>query len=148
LAVLTTANNSFNWTLAARVLCNILSDERMCLSFTIAADPRQRCHSRVRVPRDSWRYCTVWDPILPQPGGPVPRIYIPQEQGAQLYPPAPGSLLVASYVWRGYGGGIRSRLHTGFSSHYSIHLAFNIFTSRCLVLGPNNTLFYSCHCRP
>jgi hypothetical protein len=26
----------------------------MGLSFTIAVDPRQRCHSQVRVPRDSW----------------------------------------------------------------------------------------------
>jgi hypothetical protein len=33
--------------------CNILSDERMGLSFTIAAGPRQRGHSRVPVPRDS-----------------------------------------------------------------------------------------------
>jgi hypothetical protein len=31
-----------------------LSDERMGLSFTIAAGPRQRSHSRVQVPRDSW----------------------------------------------------------------------------------------------
>jgi hypothetical protein len=28
----------------------------MGLSFTIAAGPRQRSHSRVRVPRDSWPY--------------------------------------------------------------------------------------------
>jgi hypothetical protein len=35
-------------------LCNILSDEMMGLSFTIAADPRQRGHSQVRIPRDSW----------------------------------------------------------------------------------------------
>jgi hypothetical protein len=30
-----------------------LSDERMGLSFTISAGPRQRRHSQVRVPRDS-----------------------------------------------------------------------------------------------
>jgi hypothetical protein len=34
-------------------LCNILSYERMDLSFTIAAGPRQGSHSRVRVPRNS-----------------------------------------------------------------------------------------------
>jgi hypothetical protein len=34
-------------------LYNILSDERMGLSFTISAVPRQRSHSRARVPRDS-----------------------------------------------------------------------------------------------
>jgi hypothetical protein len=38
------------------------------------------------------------------PGGPGPRIYIPQEQG---------SLFVASYGLQGYGGGIRNRLHAG-----------------------------------
>jgi hypothetical protein len=27
---------------------------------------------------------TVSDPTLPQPGGPGPRIYIPQEQGGQV----------------------------------------------------------------
>jgi leucyl aminopeptidase (aminopeptidase T) len=32
-------------------LSNILFDERMGLSFTIAAGPRQRGHSHVRVPR-------------------------------------------------------------------------------------------------
>jgi hypothetical protein len=31
-----------------------LSDERASLPFTIAAGHRQRSHSRVRVPRDSW----------------------------------------------------------------------------------------------
>jgi hypothetical protein len=34
-------------------LCNMLSDERVGLSFTIAAGPRQLSHSQVRVPRDS-----------------------------------------------------------------------------------------------
>jgi hypothetical protein len=33
--------------------CNILSDERMVLSFTIASGPRERIHSRVKVPRVS-----------------------------------------------------------------------------------------------
>jgi hypothetical protein len=36
-----------------------ISDERMALSFTIAADRRQRSHSRVRVQRDSRPYFTV-----------------------------------------------------------------------------------------
>jgi hypothetical protein len=45
--------------------CWALSDERMGLSFTIAADPRQRTHSRVRVPWDSRSYFTVWDSRLP-----------------------------------------------------------------------------------
>jgi hypothetical protein len=53
----------------------------MGLSFTIAAAPRQRSHSQVRVPRDSWTYFTLSDSRLPQRGGPGPCIYIPQEQG-------------------------------------------------------------------
>jgi hypothetical protein len=57
------------------------SDKRTGMSFTIAAEPRQRSHSRVRVPRDSWLYFTVSDSRLPQPGGPGPRIYIPPGTG-------------------------------------------------------------------
>jgi hypothetical protein len=42
-----------------------LSDERMGLSFTIAAGRRERSHSRF-----------VSDSRLPQPGGPGPHIYV------------------------------------------------------------------------
>jgi hypothetical protein len=42
-----------------------LSDERTGLSFTIAASPRQRSHSRVRVPWDSRPYFTVTDSRIP-----------------------------------------------------------------------------------
>jgi hypothetical protein len=42
-----------------------LSDERMGLSFTIAAGPHQRSHSGVRVPWDSRPYFTVSDLRLP-----------------------------------------------------------------------------------
>jgi hypothetical protein len=49
-----------------------------------------------------------------QPGGPGPSIYIPQEQGGPVTPQALGSLFVASYDSRGYGGGIRTRLHAGY----------------------------------
>jgi hypothetical protein len=41
-----------------------LSDERTGLSFTIATDPRQRSHCRVRVPWDSRLYFTVSDSRL------------------------------------------------------------------------------------
>jgi hypothetical protein len=37
----------------------VLSDERTGLSFKIAAGPRQRSHSRVPVPWDSWPYFTA-----------------------------------------------------------------------------------------
>jgi hypothetical protein len=55
-----------------------LSDERTGLLFTIAAGPRQRSHSRVRVPRDCFRFETR------KAGGPVTVFISPQEQrGAQ-----------------------------------------------------------------
>jgi hypothetical protein len=95
-------------TVAGLLMWGALSDERTCLSFIIAAGPRQLSHSRVRVPRDTLSYFTVSDSILPKPGGPGPRIYIPQEQGIQFIPP--GTLLVASYDSQGYGGGFRTRL--------------------------------------
>jgi hypothetical protein len=102
-----------NWTLAVIVLCNILSHERMGLSFTIAAGPCQRSHSQVRVPRDSWPYFTVSDSRLTQPRRPGSCIYISQ---------ALGSLFVASYDSQGYGGGIRPRLHTRI-----LYLPFTIY---------------------
>jgi hypothetical protein len=74
-------------------------------TFTIAAGPRQRCHSRVRVPRDSWPYFTVSDSRLPQPGRPSPLIYISQEQGGPVIPPGTGFpfhrfLRLAGLRWR------------------------------------------------
>jgi hypothetical protein len=102
----------FNWTLAVHSLCNILSDERMGLSFTITAGPHQRSHFQVRVPRNSRPHFTVSDSILAQPGGPGPHIYIPRNRVARLYPQALGFLFVTFYDSQGYGGGIRSRLHT------------------------------------
>jgi hypothetical protein len=58
-------------------------------------------------------YSLIWD--SPQPGGPFPRIYIPQEQGGAVIPPRTGSLFVASYDSQGYyGGGILTHLHTGW----------------------------------
>jgi hypothetical protein len=62
-----------------------VSDERTGLSFTSAAGPRQRSHSRIRVLWDSRPYFTVSD----------------------------SRLFLASYDSQGYGGGIRPRLHTG-----------------------------------
>jgi hypothetical protein len=85
----------------------------MGLSFTIAAGPRQRIHSQVRVPRDSWPYLTVSDSRLRQHGVQSPCIYeyIAWNRVAQLYLQALGSIFVASYDSQGYGGGIRTRLH-------------------------------------
>jgi hypothetical protein len=65
-------------------------DEGTGLPFTISACPRQRSHSRVWVPRDSWPYFTVSESRLPQPGGPGPRIFIPQDQSGPVIPPGTG----------------------------------------------------------
>jgi hypothetical protein len=45
---------------------------------------------------------------------------------AQLYPRALGSLFIASYDSRGYGGGILTRLHTGNSNlHYILNILYS-----------------------
>jgi hypothetical protein len=109
-------------TVASLLMWGALSDEKTGLSFTIAAGPRPRSHSWVRVPRDSWPYFTVSDLRLLQPGGPGSRIYvyIPQEQ---LYSQALGSLFFASYDSLGYGIGIRTHLHMDTSSQSQRHIA-------------------------
>jgi hypothetical protein len=71
-------------------LCDILSDERMGLLFTIAAGPRQYSHFQVWVPQDSWPHFAVSNSRLPQPGGPGPHICIPQEHGVPVIPPGTG----------------------------------------------------------
>jgi hypothetical protein len=59
----------------------------------------------VRVPRYSTPYFTVSNSRLPKPGGPGPRIYIPQEQGGPVLAPGPGFpfrrlLRLAGSRWR------------------------------------------------
>jgi hypothetical protein len=87
-------------TVASLLMRGALSYERMGLSFTIYGGPRQRWHSRVRVPRDSWPYFTVSDLRLPQLGGPGPLFISPRNRVAQLYPQALGSLSVAPTIRR------------------------------------------------
>jgi hypothetical protein len=55
-------------------------------------------------------------PILDSPNleGHVPVFISPRNKVAQIYPQALGSLSVASYDSQGYGGGILTRLHTGY----------------------------------
>jgi hypothetical protein len=74
-------------TVSCLLMWGALSGENAGLSFTTAGGPRQRSHFRVWAPRDSWPYFTVSNSRLPQPGGPGPRIYIPQEQGGPVIPP-------------------------------------------------------------
>jgi hypothetical protein len=93
-------------------LRNILYDERVDLSFTIAAGHRQHSQSRVRVSRKSCHI--LLSQILDSPNlvGQVPVFIFPSNRGAQLYPQARGSLFVAFYDSQGYGG-IRPSLHVG-----------------------------------
>jgi hypothetical protein len=51
-------------TVVGLLMWGVLSDETTGLSFTFSAGPRQRSHSRVRVPWCSWRYFTVSDSRL------------------------------------------------------------------------------------
>jgi hypothetical protein len=60
-------------TVADLLILGALSVERMGLSFTIPAGPRQRSHFRVRVPYDSWPYLTVSDSRLPFSSPPTTR---------------------------------------------------------------------------
>jgi hypothetical protein len=50
---------------------------------------------------------------LPQPRGPGPLIFIPQEQGSLFYLRPLCSLFASSYDSQGYGGGTLTHLHTG-----------------------------------
>jgi hypothetical protein len=62
----------------------------MCLSYIIAAGPRQRSQSQVRVPQGSWPHFTVSDSRLPKPGGAGSHIYIPKEKGDPVIPSGTG----------------------------------------------------------
>jgi hypothetical protein len=50
-------------TVARLLMWGALSDERTGLLFTIAAGPRQRSHSQIRLPQDSWPrfYCLKFE---------------------------------------------------------------------------------------
>jgi hypothetical protein len=98
-------------TVAGLLMWGALPDERTGRSFTIALDPLHCSYSWVRVLQDSWRYFTVSDSTVPQPGGPVPFIYIPQEQDGPIILQALGSSFVPSNDSQGYGGCVRTRLH-------------------------------------
>jgi hypothetical protein len=89
----------FNWILTVTVF----SIERMGLSFTIAAGPRQRSCSRVHALQDSWPYFTVSNSRLPQPGGLGPRIYIVQEQGDPVIHPSTGCCVSILQIYSLHG---------------------------------------------
>jgi hypothetical protein len=73
----------------------------MGLSFTIAAGPRQRSHSQVRVPRDSWLHLLSQIRNSPNLEDQVPVFISLRKKVTQLYPQALGSFFEASYDSQG-----------------------------------------------
>jgi hypothetical protein len=141
-----------------------LSNERTGLSFTTTAGPRQRSHSRVRVPWNSWPYFTVSDWRLHQPWGSGPYIYIPgigwpsyklRNWNPFVSPPTirrsrmevfePAFIL---YYWgcircRGEvlivqlpsKGRLFSRHYSGFNPHVTLHLPIGLIVTTDDMLG-------------
>jgi hypothetical protein len=68
----------------------ISSNERTGVSFSIAADTRQRSHFQVRIPRELWPHFTVSDLSLPKPRRPGPLIYIRQKHDRPIMPSGMG----------------------------------------------------------
>jgi hypothetical protein len=66
------------------LMWGVITDERVYLSFAIAAGPRQPNHFRIWAPLDSWSYFTLSNLRLPQHEGPGPHIYTPRKRIAQL----------------------------------------------------------------
>jgi hypothetical protein len=60
------------------------SDERTGLSFKVAAGPRQRSHTRLRVPWNSRRYFTLSDSRLPFSSPPTTH-----RATMEVFPPPP-----------------------------------------------------------
>jgi hypothetical protein len=123
-------------TVADLLMWSTLSDKRTSLSFSTDTGPRQRDHSRVRVPRDSWPKFAVSDSRRSQPWGPGPHIYIPQKQGGLVILSATG-FLFRRLLWL---AGLRSTraLTLSKSNLESEFLLHNIYKSRPYVTG--NTL--------
>jgi hypothetical protein len=74
----------FNDNLPSQSYFNILPDERMGMSFTIAAGPRQRSHSQVRVSQDACPHFTFHIRDSPHLEGHVPVFISPKNRVAQL----------------------------------------------------------------
>jgi hypothetical protein len=113
----------------------------MGLSFTIAAGPRQRSHSEVRVPLVSWPHFTASDSRLHLPGGPGPCIYIPQEQDDPVIPPGTGFpfrclLRLAGLRWRywnppPHGMGVFTFPNNIFISTIALSVVLLVFLLKC-----------------
>jgi hypothetical protein len=103
-----------------------LSDERMGLYYTHklllgpakAVTLRSKCHS-------THGHILLSLMRLPQPGGPGPRIYIPQEQGGYTPPKVKVTL--------------RPTDHLGPETNFSISLRFSFTVTVCYVVAPSLT---------
>jgi hypothetical protein len=125
---------------------NNWQNERIGLSFTIAAGPRQGGDSQVRVPRDSWPYFAVSDPRLPQPDGPGHLTYIPQDQGGPVISPGIGfpfrrllelgratmEVFKPASTHPTYNSSARTTVENTVSSCTSIYLCWFFVVERCL----------------
>jgi hypothetical protein len=66
-------------------------------------------------------YCLRFE--APETWGPGPRIYTPQEQSDPVIPPGTGFPFLHSYDSKGYGGVIRTSLHTRSSTDSLLQLS-------------------------
>jgi hypothetical protein len=107
-------------TAASLLMWSALSDERTSLSFTIAADPRQCCHSRVRVLWDSRTYSTVSDSRLPFSSPPTTR-----RVTVEVYDPA------STQQWFYYGFSNEVFLITTFHGPWRKH-SLSVVRKACL----------------
>jgi hypothetical protein len=73
---------------------------------------------------------------LPQPGGPGPCVYIPQEQGGLVIPLGSGVPFVASYDSQSYVGCILTSLHTGQAVYVYGLLTLTFSAKSLYLLGP------------
>jgi hypothetical protein len=110
-----------------------LSGERTGLSFTIAAYPRQRgAHDHILLSQ-------IRD--FSNLEGQVPVFISPKNRVTQLYAGALGSFFVASYDSRGYGAGIRTRLHM-YLIKPEFHLHNALQETHCVFITTANSLCY------
>jgi hypothetical protein len=106
-------------------LYNTFSDDGMGLSFTIAAGPRQRSHSRVQFPRDLRHILLsqIWD--SPNLEGQAPYLYT-QEQGGPVIPPGTGFPFRILLRLAGLRWSIRTRFHAVYTTQIFTSLPLNV----------------------
>jgi hypothetical protein len=132
----------------------VLSDKRTCLSLTVAADPRQRSHSRVRVTPDSGLYTILLSQIRdsanlesrvhvsvpPGTGFPLRRLLRLTGLRWTYSNPPPHGMLTQRFLvpgTKGYHGPCRKyRFQELLYYCVFIHCRGNMFTAPLLSSGP------------